>query len=239
MSFWYFLEYFLIISSDPSLFLYSLSRILLFSNFSYFFVFFLYLVSLSSSFFIVVRNFIFLFWASFTLFILLLFLGFKTYLYFIFFFSSFCSHFLNAKTLAYQIFLEPYNMVCVSPDKKRKKPYNFNSFLLTNLFFRKKKNIKPTTFNGGSLGSCIDEERCELRYVMRIAQLSESLKFWTHIAPWQQCHGMPGRVSFPNQFKSFFFYIKKKKELGVRVSKHKFFNTVSLNWKRTPSKIPV
>ena len=32
-----------------------------------------------------------------------------------------------------------------------------------------------TTFNGGSLGSCIDEERCELRYVMRIAQLSESL----------------------------------------------------------------
>jgi len=42
----------------------------------------------------------------------------------------------------------------------------------------KHKNIKTkhnTTFNGGSLGSCIDEERCELRYVMRIAQLSESL----------------------------------------------------------------
>jgi len=146
MSFWYFLECFLIISSDPSLFLYSLSRILLFSNFSYFFVFFLYLVSLSSSFFIVVRNFIFLFWASFTLFILLLFLGFKTYLYFIFFFSSFCSHFLNAKTLAYQIFLEPYNMVCVSPDKKRKKPYNFNSFLLTNLFFSKEKKYKTDDF---------------------------------------------------------------------------------------------
>ena len=34
-----------------------------------------------------------------------------------------------------------------------------------------------TTFNGGSLGSCTDEERCELRYVMRIAQLSESSKF--------------------------------------------------------------
>ena len=41
----------------------------------------------------------------------------------------------------------------------------------------KSKNKKPTTFNGGSLGSYIDEERCELRYVMRIAQLSESLKF--------------------------------------------------------------
>ena len=98
------------------------------------------------------------------------------------------------------------------PDKKRKKkPYNFNSFLLTNLFFRKKKIIKPTTFNGGSLGSCIDEERCELRYVMRIAQLSESLKFWTHIAPWQQCHGMPGRVSFPNQFKSFISLLRNKR----------------------------
>ena len=30
-----------------------------------------------------------------------------------------------------------------------------------------KDNQKPkTTFNGGSLGSCIDEERSELRYVM-------------------------------------------------------------------------
>jgi hypothetical protein len=38
--------------------------------------------------------------------------------------------------------------------------------------------IKPkTTFSSGCLGSHIDEERCELRYVMRIAQLSESLKF--------------------------------------------------------------
>jgi len=46
----------------------------------------------------------------------------------------------------------------------------------------KKREKYKTTFNGGSLGSCIDEERCELRYVMRIAQLSESLNLWTHIA---------------------------------------------------------
>ena len=44
-------------------------------------------------------------------------------------------------------------------------------------FFDLKIRDKSTTFNGGSLGSCIDEERCELRYVMRIAQLSESSKF--------------------------------------------------------------
>ena len=39
-----------------------------------------------------------------------------------------------------------------------------------------------TTFNSGCLGSHIDEERCELRYVMRIAEFSESSNFWTHIA---------------------------------------------------------
>ena len=33
-------------------------------------------------------------------------------------------------------------------------------------FFNKKQNNDMTTFNGGSLGSCIDEERSELRYVM-------------------------------------------------------------------------
>ena len=33
------------------------------------------------------------------------------------------------------------------------------------IFFNKKRKIK-TTFNGGSLGSRIDEERSELRYVV-------------------------------------------------------------------------
>ena len=41
----------------------------------------------------------------------------------------------------------------------------------------------PTTFSNGCLGSHNDDERSEMRYVMRIAKLRESLKFWTHIAP--------------------------------------------------------
>lgn len=38
------------------------------------------------------------------------------------------------------------------------------------------KNINKLkfTFNNGYLGSCIDEERSETRYVMRIAELCES-----------------------------------------------------------------
>ena len=39
-----------------------------------------------------------------------------------------------------------------------------------------------TTFSNGCLGSHNDEERSEMRYVMRIARPRESLKFWTHIA---------------------------------------------------------
>jgi hypothetical protein len=39
-----------------------------------------------------------------------------------------------------------------------------------------------TTFSNGFLGSRIDEERSEMRYVMWIAELSESSNFWTHLA---------------------------------------------------------
>ena len=38
------------------------------------------------------------------------------------------------------------------------------------------------TFSNGCLGSHNDEERSEMRYVMRIATLSESSKFWTQLA---------------------------------------------------------
>ena len=41
---------------------------------------------------------------------------------------------------------------------------------------------EKTTFNGGSLGSCIDEERSKLRYVMWIAEISESSSLWTQLA---------------------------------------------------------
>ena len=39
-----------------------------------------------------------------------------------------------------------------------------------------------TTLNNGYLGSRNDEERSEMRYLVWIAGLSESSKFWTHIA---------------------------------------------------------
>ena len=42
--------------------------------------------------------------------------------------------------------------------------------------------IPWTTVNNGYLGSRNDEERSEMRYVMRIAELSESSNFWTQIA---------------------------------------------------------
>ena len=42
--------------------------------------------------------------------------------------------------------------------------------------------LSSTTFSDGCLGSHNDEERSEMRYVMRIARPRESLKFWTHIA---------------------------------------------------------
>ena len=54
-----------------------------------------------------------------------------------------------------------------------------------------------TTLNGGSLGSCIDEERSQLRYVMWIAEFSESSNLWTQIA----LSGTPGSMSAWVSFK--------------------------------------
>jgi len=56
--------------------------------------------------------------------------------------------------------------------------------------WNKNKTNKMTTFNGGSLGSCIDEERSKLRYVMWIAELSESSNLWTQLA----LLGIPGSM---------------------------------------------
>ena len=50
-----------------------------------------------------------------------------------------------------------------------------------NIIFDINLNLK-TTFNNGSLGSRIDEERSEMRYVMWIAEFSESSNLWTHLA---------------------------------------------------------
>ena len=43
-------------------------------------------------------------------------------------------------------------------------------------------NVKITTLSNGYLGSRNDEERSEMRYVMRIAEFSESSNLWTQIA---------------------------------------------------------
>ena len=43
-------------------------------------------------------------------------------------------------------------------------------------------NNQNTTLSDGYLGSHTDEERSEMRYVMRIAEFSESSNLWTQIA---------------------------------------------------------
>jgi hypothetical protein len=47
---------------------------------------------------------------------------------------------------------------------------NRRLYVLTDLV----DNTKLTTFNNGSLGSCNDEERSEMRNVMRFARICES-----------------------------------------------------------------
>ena len=48
------------------------------------------------------------------------------------------------------------------------------------MFIKLKKKLK--IFNDGSLGSHNDEERSEMRYAMRIAELRESSDFRTQLA---------------------------------------------------------
>ena len=77
-----------------------------------------------------------------------------------------------------------------------------------------------TTFNGGSLGSCIDEERSKLRYVMWIAEFSESSNFRTQMARQGSLCSMSVWVSehpllIPIVVCKAFFYIKKKLAYGI------------------------
>ena len=64
-----------------------------------------------------------------------------------------------------------------------------------NPFVAAKTKKHLTTFNGGSLGSCIDEERSQLRYVMWIAEptnhriFERKLRSWAHLgACLSECH---------------------------------------------------
>ena len=66
------------------------------------------------------------------------------------------------------------------------------------LFFDFKPKNDITTFSDGCLGSRNDEERSEKRYVMWIAELSESSKFWTHIALLAQLPACLRQCRLPN-----------------------------------------
>ena len=61
----------------------------------------------------------------------------------------------------------------------------YHFFIRTYNLFKPARNEylnKSISLNDGSLGSLNDEERSEMRYVMWIAEFSESSKLWTHIA---------------------------------------------------------
>ena len=75
-----------------------------------------------------------------------------------------------------------------------------------------KHNNLMTTLNGGSLGSCIDEERSQLRYVMWIAEFSESSNLWTQIA----LSGTPGSMSAWVSFKPILDHGVLNHRLGRR-----------------------
>ena len=74
-------------------------------------------------------------------------------------------------------------------------PFDYNlSQDISNEYPMKKHT---NTFSNGCLGSHNDEERSEMRYVMRIAKSSESSKLWTHLALlrkyvcWSVCPSQP------------------------------------------------
>ena len=74
----------------------------------------------------------------------------------------------------------PFNTLRSHSEKPLRPPTN--PFWLV---VRTGKNYKPflhTTFSNGCLGSHNDEERSEMRYVMRIAESSESSNVRTHLA---------------------------------------------------------
>ena len=60
--------------------------------------------------------------------------------------------------------------------------YNY-IYISVNFFLLIFDNEMKNTFSNGCLGSHNDEERSEMRYVLRIACFRESSKFWTQLAP--------------------------------------------------------
>ena len=82
-----------------------------------------------------------------------------------------------------------------------------------NLFFEKQFTrlftwtLKNTTLSNGYLGSRNDEERSEMRYVMRIAEFSESSNLWTQIALLGSPRSTPLSVSVQQSLSSVFVKI--------------------------------
>lgn len=72
-------------------------------------------------------------------------------------------------------------------------------------------NVKFTTLSNGYLGSRNDEERSEMRYVMRIAEFSESSNLWTQIALLGSPRSTPLSVSVQPSLSSVFVYSKWKR----------------------------
>ena len=68
-------------------------------------------------------------------------------------------------------------------------------------------NVKITTLSNGYLGSRNDEERSEMRYVMRIAEFSESSNLWTQIALLGSPRSTPLSVSVQQSLSSVFVKI--------------------------------
>ena len=67
-------------------------------------------------------------------------------------------------------------------------------------------NVKFTTLSNGYLGSRNDEERSEMRYVMRIAEFSESSNLWTQIALLGSPRSTPLSVSVQLSLSSVFAF---------------------------------
>ena len=69
-----------------------------------------------------------------------------------------------------------------------------------------------TTYSHGSLGSRNDEERSEMRYVMRIAELRESSNLRTHTALTASVVSMLLSVSLPI---SYFFLFGESSSMEI------------------------
>ena len=93
----------------------------------------------------------------------------------------------------------------------------------------KETNLLKTTLSNGYLGSGNDEERSEMRYVMRIAEFSESSNLRTQIA-------LPG-YSWEHASSSIGYYLRSTlaRQVRWRVSVTRSFSRNWCHFKCMPS----